>query len=81
MIWLARSTCTSRGRPAALTDLPLDERDDADPGEHVLPRETLHRHAVAERLASVGHHLAQVTREQRHVRLEDALRLGAQVAY
>lgn len=50
------------------SDLLLDEGHDADPGEDRLPTQALPRHAVRERLRSVGHRLAQVTHKEGHVR-------------
>lgn len=49
-------------------DLLLDEGHDADPSQDRLPTQALPRDAVGERLGAVGHWLAQVTHEERHVR-------------
>lgn len=50
-----------------LSDLLFDERHDPDPGEDGLPTQALSRHTVCKGLGPVGHRLAQVPHEQRHV--------------
>ena len=57
-----------------------DEGHDTDPGEDVLPGETLPWHSVRKVLAVLVAGLAQVTHEQGRVRLEALLRLATQVS-